>query len=90
VSVTVVNEHPDQVSAAEIEMVLVDQVRDTRFEDQQASEARALAAPIWEVLLVLEKERILKLLVERIEYDGRTLAVRVRVPALVGEVRKAS
>ena len=70
------------VPAAEIETFVVDQVRGTRFGDQQAS--RALAAPIWEVLLAPEKERILKLLIERIDYDGSRLAVRFR--ALAGEV----
>ena len=52
----------------------MDQIRGTKFGDRQAS--RALAAPIWEVLLTPEKERILKLLIERIDYDGCRLAVR--------------
>src|SRR5712692_1513008 len=44
------------VSATEIETFVVDQIRGTSpgtFQDQQAS--RALAAPIWEVLLTPEK-----------------------------------
>ena len=36
--------------------------------------ARALEAfdPIWDVLLTPEKERVLQLLIERIDYDGAT------------------
>ncbi len=36
--------------------------------------ARALEAfdPIWDVLLTPEKERVLRLLIEWIDYDGRT------------------
>ncbi len=70
------------VSADEIETFVVDQVRGTNlgaFQDQQAS--RALAAPIWEVLLAPEKERILKLLIERIDHDGSRLAVKFRTLA---------
>ncbi len=77
------------VSADEIETFVVDQVRGTRFGDQEVS--RALAAPMWEVLVAPEKERILKLLIERIDYDGSRLAVRFRVQglaALAGEIRE--
>ena len=36
--------------------------------------ARALEAfdPIWDVLLTTEKERVLQLLIEKIDYDGAT------------------
>jgi len=79
------------VSATEIETFVVDNVRGTgpgMFLDQQGS--RALAAPIWEVLLAPERERILGLLIERIDYDGSRLAVRFRVPVIDAEVGKAS
>jgi site-specific DNA recombinase len=77
------------VPAGEIEMFVVDQVRRTDVgELRHLDEARALEAPIWNLLLAPEKERILKLLIERIDYDGRRLAVRFRTPA--AEVGKAS
>lgn len=45
----------------------------------QADLARALEAfdPIWEVLLVPERERVLKLLIERIDYNGGTGDLRI-------------
>ena len=40
----------------------------------EADLARALEAfdPIWDVLLTAEKERVLKLLIDRVEYHGET------------------
>jgi site-specific DNA recombinase len=45
----------------------------------EADLARALEAfdPIWDVLLTPEKERVLKLLIERISYDGATEELRI-------------
>ncbi len=48
--------------AAEIETFVVDRIRDRFPQD--------LATPIWDVLLTPEKERILKHLIERIDFDG--------------------
>ncbi len=60
--------------------------------------ARALEAfePIWDVLLTPEKERILRLLIERIDYDGSRLSLSFRLPGVmtlaseVGATGKAS
>ncbi|MCP3937968.1 MAG: hypothetical protein GY708_21680 [Actinomycetia bacterium] len=43
--------------------------------------ARALAAfdPIWDVLLTPERERVMQLLIERIDYDGENLAITWRL-----------
>ena len=45
----------------------------------EAELARALEAfdPIWDVLLTPEKERVLSLLIERIDYDGRTGELKI-------------
>jgi len=56
--------------ATEIETFVVDRIRDKFPQD--------LATPIWDVLLTPEKERILKHLIERIDFDGHRLAVRFR------------
>jgi site-specific DNA recombinase len=77
------------VPAAEIESFLVERIRSTDpgcFQDVQAREnaTRALAAlaPIWDVLLAPEKERVLQLLIEGIDYDGNRLQVRFRITGL--------
>ncbi len=43
--------------------------------------ARALEAfdPIWDVLLTQERERVMQLLIERIDYDGRELTITWRL-----------
>ena len=45
----------------------------------EADLARALEAfdPIWDVLLTPEKERVLRLLIEKIAYDGTTKALTI-------------
>ena len=77
------------VPAVEIETFVVEQIRGTdsgSFQDRQAREdiTRALAAvmPIWDVLLAPEKGRILRLLIQRIDYDGHRLQVRFRISGL--------
>ncbi|MCP4006550.1 MAG: hypothetical protein GY725_20420, partial [bacterium] len=42
---------------------------------------RALEAfdPIWDVLLTQERERVMHLLIERIDYDGNELAITWRL-----------
>ena len=64
------------VSAIEIETFVVNQIRD-RFPQQPD-------LAVWNVLLAPERERILNLLVEQIDYDGSRLAVRFQ--ALAAEV----
>jgi hypothetical protein len=46
-----------------------------------ADVARALAEfdPIWDVLLAPERERVLRLLIERVELDGGQLTIRWRL-----------
>ncbi len=64
------------VSAIEIETFVANQIRD-RFPQRPD-------LAVWDVLLAPERERILNLLVEQIDFDGNRLAVRFQ--ALAAEV----
>ena len=62
----------------------------------QAEVAKALSLfdPIWDVLFPMEQERIIQLLIERIEYDGKTgrLAIEfapIGIKSLAGEIDEA-
>jgi site-specific DNA recombinase len=82
------------VRAGEIETFVVDQIRrtdpETLTKDPQEPRgvspdlraAFAALASTWEVLAIPEKERLLRLLVERIDYDGQRLAVGFRLSGL--------
>ena len=51
-----------------------DRIDDRGRRPDRADLARALEEfdPIWQVLLIPERERVLRLLIERIEYDDET------------------
>jgi site-specific DNA recombinase len=58
------------VPAAEIERFVIDQIR--RYGRDTALPAEAIFDPDWDSLSLCDQARILRLLVERVDYDGRS------------------
>jgi site-specific DNA recombinase len=56
----------------------------TQIDEQEVGRVLERFDPIWSVLLTQEKERILRLLIERIDYDGATglLSFAFRLPGI--------
>jgi site-specific DNA recombinase len=48
----------------------VQSIRQDLIDEQRAAEALTLFDPIWEALTPLEQARVLRLLVEQVDYDG--------------------
>jgi site-specific DNA recombinase len=48
-----------------------------RIEESDLSRALRDFAPLWEVLTVPERERVIRMLIERIDYDGRDGSLRI-------------
>jgi site-specific DNA recombinase len=63
-----------------------------RIDEQELGRVLGRFDPIWNVLLTPEKERILRLLIERIDYDGATgtLSFAFRLPGVASLTAKAA
>jgi site-specific DNA recombinase len=63
------------VPAAEIERFVIDQIR--RYGRDTALPAEATFDPDWDSLSLCDQARLLRLLVERVDYDGRSGAISI-------------
>ena len=67
--------------------------RDT-VDEADLRKALSLFDPVWEVLFPMEKERVIRMLIDRIDYDGRSSKLAIEfaasgIQALAGEVGSA-
>jgi len=61
---------------------------------EDVAQALSLFDPVWSVLWPQERERIIRLLIERVEYDGRTGEITIEfkptgIRSLAGEIDEA-
>ena len=63
-----------------------------QIDEQELGRALERFDPIWDVLLTPEKERILRLLIDRIDYDGRTeeMSFAFRLPGIASLAAEAA